>query len=64
MKGRNNLMNIKGPCRDCQDRTQNCHSECERYNQYRDKLDRYNDLRNKHQQVEENYISYKRSKFK
>ena len=28
---------IRGPCKDCQERTPECHAKCERYAAYREK---------------------------
>lgn len=34
----------KPSCTDCKNRTMNCHSECESYKDYRNKLDMYNEV--------------------
>lgn len=33
----------RNPCYGCQDRAIGCHSKCERYAAFREKLDRYNE---------------------
>lgn len=32
-------MATDSPCKDCSERSYNCHSSCERYRQYKDKLE-------------------------
>lgn len=32
-------MTTDSPCRNCTERSYNCHSSCERYRQYKDKLE-------------------------
>ena len=40
---------VKNNCKDCPNRTINCHSHCEDYLRYRKELDNYNEKkRNKH----------------
>lgn len=36
---------MNAPCRDCQDRVLKCHATCERYLEYRQKRDEYNNHR-------------------
>lgn len=43
----------KAPCKDCPDRHQGCHSECEKYLEFRKERDELNELR--HQENEKYY---------
>lgn len=44
---------MKAPCKDCLDRHQGCHSECEKYIAFRKERDELNEL--KHQENEKYY---------
>ena len=53
-----------GPCLNCENRQINCHSICKLYKQFRHKLDMYNKELNKQKQFDNDYYSYKESKYK
>lgn len=53
-----------GPCLNCENRQINCHSSCKLYKQFRHKLDMFNEDLNKQIQFENDYYSYKESKYK
>lgn len=38
-------MSIKVPCKDCLERKLNCHSHCQLYKDFRDAMDKANELR-------------------
>ena len=46
----------KAPCKDCPDRHQGCHSECEKYIAFRKERDELNELR--HQENEKYYSKF------
>ena len=51
-------------CLNCGNRQINCHSSCKQYKQFRHKLDIYNKELNRQKQIEDDYYSYKESKYK
>ena len=40
-------IHVDTPCQDCKDRHVGCHSTCKRYEEYRTKLDEYNEKHRK-----------------
>ena len=50
---------IKAPCKDCPDRHQNCHSECDKYKAFSDERKRLCQLKNE-DSIKHSY-EYKRS---
>lgn len=40
----NNHRKSHGPCLDCPERSEGCHSRCERYREWKADLDRLNDM--------------------
>lgn len=46
---------ITGPCLDCEERHPGCHSECEKYLEYRKKLDEARAKYQKQRETENNY---------
>lgn len=44
-----NNINMNSPCRECKDRVLHCHSTCERYKEYKDKI---TDAKNKIKSIE------------
>lgn len=53
-----------GPCLNCEDRQAGCHSNCKAYKQFKHKLDIYNKELNKQRHFNDDYYSYKESKYK
>ena len=54
----------QSPCLNCENRQINCHSNCKAYKQFKHKLDIYNKEVNKQRQFDNDYYSYKESKYK
>lgn len=42
----------KSPCKDCEDRTINCHSTCREYKAWKFEKDRLNDINRKRKQID------------
>lgn len=52
----------ENPCRDCEERTIDCHGKCIRYQSFRESLDEYNVKINKAKSRDWVYTAYKSNK--
>ncbi len=59
MKGRGEMIGF--PCKDCLDRYIGCHSECRRYKNKQEEIERIRRTRRKHYDIE-NYVVTQKSK--
>lgn len=50
--GEEAMAKVKAPCKDCTDRTETCHDECERYKAYKDKQNEFLFARFKEKQID------------
>lgn len=48
------------PCKDCNNRKWDCHSECSQYKDFKDKLDTRNTIIKEKKLAESDFIDYKR----
>ena len=54
---------LKGPCKDCPDRTPGCHGKCEKYLDYRARLDAMKEEERKRKRLEYDlYMSSRHAK--
>lgn len=53
---------LKAPCKDCEKRHTNCHSNCKEYKKYREELDAQNAKRRFENLTSPIYIQFKKKK--
>ena len=52
------ICKLSGPCKGCEDRFVGCHSQCEKYREFRNKCDEQLEIKNKQKALEYDLTSY------